>query len=198
MTRRPPVFVFETAAELLRRLGGISPHRVRLQPPPGTATVRDLIRLNDRKDKLYELVDGTLVEKVMGFGEGGLAADLIRLLGKFLDQNDLGDLVGADAGMRLMPGLVRIPDVSFLRWERYPNPQRPTDPVPDLSPDLAVEVLSQGNTRGEMVRKLREYFQAGVSLVWLVGPKKRTVQAFTAPGQSTLFTKEQTLDGGAV
>jgi Uma2 family endonuclease len=100
--------------------------------------------------------------------------------------------------MRLLPGLVRLPDVSFVRWERYPNRQRPTVPIPDVVPDLAIEVLSEGNTPGEMKRKLKEYFLAGVGLVWFVDPQRRTVEGFTAPDDSTVFTEADTLDGGDV
>ena len=136
------MITFETMGDLLERLGGIAPQRVLLKPQPGKATEPDLLRVLSKTDRLYELVDGTLVEKGMGLGEGGLAMDIGRLLGKFLDQHDLGDLFGADSTMRLMPGLVRIPDVSFVGWEKLPNRQRPREPIPDLVPDLAVEVLS--------------------------------------------------------
>jgi Uma2 family endonuclease len=189
---------FETMADVLDHLGGISPQRVRMRPPPGRATEEDLIRVLTKSGRLFELVDGTLVEKVMGYGEGGLGMDIGRLLGKFLDQHDLGDLVGADATMRLMPRLVRIPDVSFVRWEKLPGRQRPKEAIPNLVPDLAVEVLSEGNTPGEMQRKLKEYFLSGVPLVWFVDPQKRTVAVFTAPDVRTVFTEEQTLDGGDV
>src|SRR5579871_6802711 len=96
----------ETVDDLLEELGGISPRRVLLRPQPGQATEADLLRVLQKTDRLFELVDGTLVEKVMGYGEGGLAADVIRLLGKFLDEHDLGDVAGPDATMRLMPKLV--------------------------------------------------------------------------------------------
>jgi Uma2 family endonuclease len=189
---------FESMADLLERLGGIAPERVVLKPPPGKATEKHLLRLMDRTGRLFELVEATLVEKAMGFGEGFLAADIIRLLGKFLDQHDLGDVGGADSPMRLMAGLVRLPDVVFVRWEKLPGRQRPTEAIPDLAPDLAIEVLSEGNTPGEMQRKLKEYFLAGVEVVWFVEPEKRTVEVFTAPDQSTVFTEGQTLDGGTV
>jgi Uma2 family endonuclease len=189
---------FDTMAEVLESLGGISPARVRLRPPPGKATERDLLRLHERTDRLYELVDGTLVEKVMGYSEGSLAADVIRLLGRYLDEHNLGNLAGADATLRLMPGLVRIPDVSFVSWDRLPNRQRPREPVPGLAPDLAIEVLSEGNTPGEMRRKLKEYFLSGVRLVWFVDPRRFTVEVFTAPDRSVVLTEEQTLDGGDV
>jgi Uma2 family endonuclease len=184
---------------VLEQLGDIAPSRVRLKPPPGTATERDLIRLNDHTDRLYELVDGILVEKVVSFPESALAMTLGRLLGNFIEEHDLGILAGPDGGMRLMPGLVRLPDVSFVRWERLPvRGEVPDEPVAGLAPDLAVEVLSKSNTRKEMERKLKEYFLAGVRLVWMVDPARRTVQVHTAPDQSRLLTEEQTLDGGEV
>jgi Uma2 family endonuclease len=190
---------FETFADVLEQLGDIAPSRVRLKPPPGKATERDLIRLNDHTDRLYELVDGILVEKVVSFPESALAMWIGHLIQSFLGQHDLGILAGPDGGMRLMPGLVRLPDVSFVRWERLPvRGEVPDEPVAGLAPDLAVEVLSKGNTRKEMERKLKEYFLAGVRLVWMVDPARRTVRVHTAPDQSLLLTEEQALDGGDV
>jgi Uma2 family endonuclease len=198
MARASAEVSLETVDDLLERLGGISPRRVLLRPQPGQATEADLLRVMQKTDRLFELVEGTLVEKVMGYGEGGLALDIGRLLGKFLDEHDLGDLVGADATMRIMPRLVRIPDVSFVSLDKLPGRQRPRQAVPDLVPDLAIEVLSEGNTPAEMRRKLKEYFLAGVRLVWFVDPERRTVEVFTAPDAGTVFTEDQTLDGGDV
>lgn len=100
--------------------------------------------------------------------------------------------------MRLAPGLVRIPDVAFFSWDRLPGRELPAEPIPDLAPDLAVEVLSQSNTEAEMKRKLREYFKAGVRLVWLVDPPTRTARVYTSPGRSRLVREDKALDGGAV
>ena len=75
--------------------------------------------------------------------------------------------------MKLAEKLVRIPDVSFTNWDRVPGRVVPDAPVPDLAPDLAVEVLSEGNTREEMERKLKEYFHSDVQLVWYIDPRKR-------------------------
>ena len=69
---------------------------------------------------------------------------------------------------------------------------------PHLVPDLAVEVLSEGNTVPEMDRKRREYFRAGVRLVWLVDPEARTVAVFTGPDQHSTLGETDLLDGGAV
>jgi Uma2 family endonuclease len=189
----------ETIADLLKQLGGINPARVRLAPPVGRATEKDLIRIMEKTDRLYELVDGVLVEKDMGFREAGLAMLIGHFLFEFVEVKDLGLIVGADAAMRLMPGLVRLPDVSFVSWDRLPaRGEFPDEPVADLAPDLAVEVLSKGNTPKEMDRKRREYFKAGVRLVWCVDPKKRTVEVFSSPQDSRVITEKQILDGGDV
>jgi Uma2 family endonuclease len=194
-TATPPPW---TVAGLAQRFGPIDVARIRQDPPPGQATEQDVIDIHDREDRLYELVDGILVEKVMGFLESALACWIAHLLQNFLDRHDLGFLVGADGTVRLLPRLVRIPDVSFVSWDRLPKREVPTDPIPDLAPDLAVEVLSEGNTEKEMKRKLKDYFLAGVRLVWYVDPPSRTVSVYTAPDRRTRLTEEQTLTGGDV
>ncbi len=59
-------------------------------------------------------------------------------------------------------------------------------------------MLSKGNTKGEIARKLAEYFGAGVRIVWLVDRRKRTVRVHTAIDESVLIKEGQTLDGGVV
>jgi Uma2 family endonuclease len=190
--------VVETLADLFERLGDIPAHRVRLHPPPGTATEADvLVRPNGEK-RLCELVDGVLVEKTMGYYESLLAALLIGFLNAYLTQHDIGFVMGADATLRLRPGHVRVPDVSFVSWDRFPNRVLPAEPIPDMPPDLAVEVLSAGNTPGEMDRKLRDYFAAGVRLVWYVDPEPRAVRVYTGVTEVRVLGESDTLDGNAV
>jgi Uma2 family endonuclease len=187
-----------TIAELLASLGGVSATRVRIRPSPGTATERDVIAVHDRENRLCELVDGTLVEKVMGFDESRLAVLLASYIVSYLERHDLGTVVGADGMMKLFPGVVRIPDAAFISWERYPKRKRRRGEIPLVVPDLVVEVLSEGNTPKEMARKLDEYFRAGVRLVWYVDPKRRTVRVYTARNRSVLRREDQHLDGGNV
>jgi Uma2 family endonuclease len=189
---------FVNMAEVLEQLGDISPVRVRLHPAPGTATEKDLLQLRKQTKLLYELVEGTLVEKVMGSLESSLGCDLIRLLGNFLDQNPLGFLLGPDGAVRLLPDLVLIPDISFISWEQLPRRERPREPISSLAPALAVEILSPSNTKKEMERKVRQYFLGGVQMVWFVDGDARTVQVFTVPDQVVTLSEDQTLDGGAV
>lgn len=74
-----PAVPFETIDDLLASLGGVSPKRVRMTPAPGTATVRDVARLLDRHERKFELVDGTLVEKILGQKEAFVASWLGHL-----------------------------------------------------------------------------------------------------------------------
>ena len=189
----------ETLADLLEQLGGISPNRVRFRPAPGAATEEDVLAIrNSPERRLCELVDGVLVEKAMGFRESYLAIVLGSILWAFVEPRRLGLVTGEAGMMRLMAGLVRIPDVAFISWNRLPNRRVPTEPIPDLAPDLAVEVLSVGNTPGEMARKRQDYFTAGVQLVWQIDPNTRTVEVFTAVDQFTVLHDMQMLEGGTV
>jgi Uma2 family endonuclease len=187
-----------TVADLLEQLGDIPPQRVLLQPLPGTATEQDVIAMEAHTDRLCELVEGVLVEKAMSIRESVLAAALIEFLRAFVVPRNLG-VVSGEAGMvRLMPGLIRISDVGFFSWDRLPNRRVPREAIAPVAPNLAVEVLSESNTRAEMTRKRGEYFAAGVQLVWQVDPEARTVEVFTAPDQFIVRTEADTLDGGEV
>lgn len=196
VTTAPPTF--DTVAELLAHLGDIPPERVRLRPAPGTATEEDVIQMEFQENRLFELVDGILVEKAMGFYESLLTVQFITILVNFVKQHRLGIVAGADGTIKLAPGLVRIPDISFISWDRLPDRKVPKEPIPHLTIDLAVEILSKSNTRKEMDRKCLEYFEAGARLVWYIDPKPRTARVYHAPDQFTELTEDQSLDGGDV
>lgn len=188
----------ETLAQLLRSLGNVRPSRIRMNPPPGRATEKDVIRIESEENRLFELVDGVLVEKAMRAKQSLLATELSFLLKLFLREQNLGVVLGADGMMRLRSRLVRIPDVSFISWDQMPRGEFPEEPIPDLYPDLAVEVLSESNTPREIARKLEEYFEAGCRLAWIINPETRTADAYTAPDHCTHLRASQSLDGGDV
>ena len=66
----PPVI---SLAELVHRLGDIPLERIPAVPHPGSATEEDVFRRPGGEKRLYELVDGVLVEKPMGYYESLLA-----------------------------------------------------------------------------------------------------------------------------
>ena len=191
----PPI---KTVADLLKTLGDIPPSRIRLRPTPGTATEGDLLTVQRTEGVLCELVDGVLVEKAMGYKEAILAVFLCRLLDEFAELTNRGVVTGPDGTMSLITGLVRIPDVAFASWDRFPGRRIPEEPIPNLVPDLAVEVLSASNTVNEMARKRQEYFTAGVLLVWEVDRNSETVTVYTGPHQFKVLGISETLDGGTL
>jgi Uma2 family endonuclease len=167
---------------IAERFGRIPRWRIRTDVLQGLARERDVLAVHSREKRLCELVDGFLVEKPMGYEESLIAAEIIRLLGNFVTRRKLGIVAGEGGMLKLAVGLVRIPDVSFVSRSQLPAGKPPRHPIPRLVPDLAVEVLSTSNTRREMIRKRAEYFDAGVELVWMVDPKSRSVEVYTAPG----------------
>jgi Uma2 family endonuclease len=186
-----------SAEDLAARLGDIPLRRIRFDPPPGTADKADAVRATET-ERPCELIDGTLVEKTVGAWESRLAALLIELLGAFARRQRLGVVFAPDATMELARGQDRIPNVSFVSWARLPADR--TDPVPAMVPDLAVEIIGEGNTRREMDRKRAEYLSAGVRLLWYVHPATRTVEVFTpaAPDAPRTLREGDALDGGEV
>jgi len=187
-----------TLADFVASLGGIPLDRIRVSPPLGTATERDVLEVERKTGCPCELIDGTLVEKTMGYYESFLAMRIGFLIQSFLTTHDLGIVLGEAGTLQVLPDQVRVPDVCFIAWERFPNRRLPSEPIPSLAPDLAIEVLSASNTEGEMQRKLHDYFTAGVRLVWYIDPQTRSAKSYTAEDQCVELVESQSLSGGDV
>lgn len=185
-------------ADLLKELGGISADRVRLFPYPGTATVDDVDFIEQHEDRLFELIDGVLVEKILGYAESVIAVAIAAAIRNFVIPRKLGVVSGSDGMMQLFARMVRIPDVAFVSFARFPGGSFPKESIPGLVPDLAIEVLSKGNTAREMKKKLADYFKAGVLLVWFVDPRQQTATVFTPNHPPVIVSRDQSLDGSPV
>lgn len=187
-----------TLADLLERYGPLPLSRIRHGLSFGEASEADVVWLHEKHDRLFELEDGILVEKTMGAYESFLASSIVILLGGFARERNLGRIIGPDGMALLAPGLIRVPDVAFYSWSRMPPDFQPGLAFFTLPPDLAIEIISRGNTRQEMDRKLRDYFAAGVRLVWYVYPLPREVHVYTAPDRCQVVGIDGKLDGGDV
>jgi Uma2 family endonuclease len=132
----------------------------------------------------YELDEG---EPVYVFPnsleQGEIIYRIYALLKEWAKSKDRG-LVAADIWFELAPGVVRAPDVAYVPRERISN----LDPKHALKvvPALAVEVLSAYNTAREMSRKIQQYRDAGVELIWVVDPEKCEVDVYSALPLRTL------------
>jgi Uma2 family endonuclease len=191
---------YHDAAEWLHALGDIPLSRIVFDPWPGTATEQDLLVFVERDKRLVELIDGTLVEKPVGWIESLIALRLARFLGTFIDERGLGFLSGEGGTLRMKSGRIRLPDLAFVSIDDLPGKVLPKAPVPLLPFRLAVEIFSEGNTAAEMRQKRKEYFDSGTRLMWIVYPESRTIEVFDQPSEAPArhLTESDTLDGAAV
>ncbi len=175
---------------------------VAVLPPPRLLTAEEFFALPEEIRDRHELVRGRLEELdtvLPGIRHGRVMLQVARVLMDYIEPRNLGLVVGGDAGFILerAPDTVRGPDVAFIRADRVP-PDDELDGFADLSPDLAVEILSPGDRPGRVQAKVADYLRAGVRLVWMVDPRARTVVVH-APGQSPrVCAAADRLDGGAV
>jgi|SRR6516164_7083552 len=152
-------------------------------------------------DALYEVVNGKRLElPPMGAFETDIASDLLVYLRQFAKKQGLGKAVAEM--LFLLDGLKdlqRRPDVAFVSYKRWPKGKRvPRTNAWEVVPSLAVEVVSTSNTAEEILAKIREYFQVGVELVWVVYPTEEQVYVYDSPTQLRILKKDQELDGGNV
>jgi Uma2 family endonuclease len=142
-----------------------------------------------------ELVDGELVQmSPSSLPEARVVRTTQRLVDNFVHQHRLGEVFGPDLGYELTPHRVRAPDVSFVTAEKaaaYGNPGG----FAKLVPDLAIEVLSPDVKYGYLQRKIRDYFEAGVRLLWIVDPDIQTVTTYHSPLDPRVLTAADTLSG---
>lgn len=103
---------------------------------------------------------------------------------------DIGFLLSRD------PPTVRGPDVAFVLAAHLPT-ELPSMWL-ERAPDLAVEVLSPSNRRAEMDARVRDYLEAGTPLVWIVDPKRRTVEVCRADGSRQVLRETEELVGEPV
>ena len=158
-------------------------------------TPEDLLTLPD--GDRYELIDGHLREKPMGWESSWIGGELHARLSTHCRQHNLGWVAPCDAGYQCFPNrpnLVRKPDVSFVRLGRFPNEQLPTGNA-RLAPDLAAEVVSPNDLAEEITEKVRDYLGAGVQLVWVVFPRARLVRVHRLDGSLAEVREDQPLNG---
>lgn len=187
-----------TLAGILRRVPEVPHDRICMVPLPGTATEDDALYSKERLGVICELIDGTLVRKTVGLYESALAIEISFLIQLFLRKKNLGRVTGPDGPTRLNPGVLKYPDVSFFSWERIRKHPLKRGSGAVLIPDLAIEVLSKGNTKEEMDRKLQDYFASEVRLVWYIDPKTKTARAWRSLKHCQEVPADGSLDGGDV
>ncbi|HZT61127.1 MAG TPA: Uma2 family endonuclease [Pyrinomonadaceae bacterium] len=130
---------------------------------------------------------------------GIVCARLTTRLGNFVEEHNLGETFGAETGfiVEREPDSVLGADVAFVSRERLDAVEN-FDKFFSFAPDLAVEVLSPGNTKSEIDLKIAMYFAAGSRAIWVFNPKRRAASVYSSPSAFRVLTEQDTLDGGEV
>jgi Uma2 family endonuclease len=165
-----------------------------MSDPARLVTAEELFDYSDVKH--LELVRGVpRVSEPPGGVHGRLAMRLGGRLDEYVNRLGLGTvLVEAGYVLEREPDTVRGPDISFLSITRLPPDRIPEQFIPG-APDLAVEILSPGDSWSEIEAKVREYLAGGVRLVWLVDPRERRVTVRYPDRPPRTLATDGVLDG---
>ena len=164
-------------------------------PAQALLTAEELLHLH-LPNKRTELVRGILIiREPAGYRHGHVAAQLMLAIGNHVVMHSLGRVFAAETGFTLErgPDTVRAPDVAFISNSRLPDP--PPRGFAEMAPDLAVEVLSPGDTVRDVGEKVADWLKAGTRLIWVVDPIRLNARVYRADGSESLLGKADALDG---
>jgi Uma2 family endonuclease len=163
-----------------------------------TLTTADELFLMPDDGFRYELVKGELRRMPpAGSEHGAVAINIAVVVAQFVKAHGLGVVFGTGTGFKIAsePDTVRAPDLAFIRRERIPPEGIPRGFWPG-APDLAVEVISPGDTYTEVEEKVCDWLNAGTRMVLVLNPRTRMVTVYTSPTDVVRLTESDTLDGG--
>lgn len=167
--------------------------------PTSLMTADELLRLPDEGFRT-ELVKGELRKMApASHDHGKITVRVTWPLAQYVDAHKLGIVYAAETGFHIEsdPDTVRAPDVAFVRRERVEEAGEVEGFWPG-PPDLAVEVISKGDTYAEVEEKVMDWLNAGTRMVVLVNPRKRMVTVYRSLTDIVILTAQDTLDGGDV
>lgn len=162
-------------------------------------TADDLLKMPDDGFR-YELVKGELRKMApAGYRHGRVAIKLSTRLDQYVMHHGLGVVCAAETGFKLAtnPDVVRAPDLAFIRQERVAQVGDVEGYWPG-APDLAVEVVSPGDTYTDVQEKVFDWLEAGTRMVLVVMPRRRTVAVYRSLTDIVMLTENDSLDGGDV
>ena len=133
------------------------------------------------EDKRYELDEGELIEMTKpAYLHNRILLKLQVRVNTFLEKTDLGELLISENLYALAPRTRRSPDLAVILGDRRKELEGAK--VIPIVPEIVAEVISPSDTTRMILRKLRQYFEAGVREAWLIYPETREIEIWTSPG----------------
>jgi Uma2 family endonuclease len=148
----------------------------------------------ENRDRLFELIDGAIVEKVLTLLRAFIVGVLAKFFGNYLDNNPFGwALIAARFRMPRDPKNAYVIDFSFVMLKEGRS-LTGENPAPYM-PELAVEVQSPGQSQTLMESKAQYYLANGTQIVWLIYPSEQRVDVLRNGEETRQFFKGDVLTG---
>ena len=154
----------------------------------------DFIALPENRDRLFELINGEIVEKMPTQQHGIIT---LKIGARVLTWTEThAGRVGVEVRHQMPSDKYnsRLPDISFYADTTSPVVERG---AMLRMPDLAIEIKSPDDSLKQMAEKAAYYLANGSRMVWLVYPEQKLAEVLT-PDDRQLLTEADTLDGGSV
>lgn len=131
--------------------------------------------LVDAADITYELIDGIAVPKMSPkYFHARSARKILNILTEWAENRGRAEMEWA---LDLSKDFTPVPDLIYVSFDRLPESwnENAACPVP---PELAIEIISPGQTFGQMTQKASNYLVGGVLQVWVVDPVAQSITVF--------------------
>ena len=161
-------------------------------------TIQEFLSLPE-SDTIYELVDGAALPKYKNeqmspkFFHGSTTGSLFILLSKWAQEKGRVVIEWSVRLTKNQQDWIPVPDLTYVSYQRLPIDWLKDEPCPVI-PELVIEIISSGQTFGDMIEKNTYYLQAGIDLVWVVDTVSQTITVLTSSSLPTTFRNQEIIN----
>jgi Uma2 family endonuclease len=144
-------------------------------------------------DITYELVNGEAIPKMSPkYFHSALTTAFWVLLGQWCHNRGRVAVEWALVLKQRDKDWSPVPDLTYISYDRLPADWIRDEPCP-VPPELVIEIISQGQTFGQLLEKAADYLSANVDRVWVVDPSSRSITVFYGDRSPQTYTGETPL-----
>jgi Uma2 family endonuclease len=153
-------------------------------------TLEEFLALPEQKPAL-EYIDGVVRQKVAAKPvHASIQSSLIEMLAPFARRRRLG--VVLPEARFVAAAWAPVPDIVFYRRERLRVRRAPEDF--SEPPDLAIEIMSPGQTLTSQIQKCLNFISRGTNIALLIHPEEEAVFVFGAEQPLTVLQGDDRID----
>lgn len=142
----------------------------------------------DTSDRTYELIDGIPIVKMSPkYFHSRSTGKIYALL---IDWAEHRGRVGIEWAIDLTDDFTPVPDLLYISFNKLPIDWEENAACP-IAPELAIEIISPGQTFGQMTQKASLYLASGVLRVWVIDPAAKSLTVFYPDLAPITYTEEQ-------